>query len=83
MINRQCPECGGYEMDDGTSDLCYCYEVGSDECDTLKADLDRHKRAVEYAKESYWMRSYQGNIGKAPTLAEFDREIDRILEGKE
>ena len=26
QINRECQECGGYEMDDGTSDLCYCYE---------------------------------------------------------
>lgn len=23
-INRQCPECGGYELDDGTCDICYC-----------------------------------------------------------
>ena len=26
-INRQCEDCGGYEMDDGTCDLCYCYDV--------------------------------------------------------
>lgn len=24
--NRQCQECGGYEYDDGTCDLCYCYD---------------------------------------------------------
>lgn len=25
-INRQCQQCGGYEFDDGTCDLCYCEE---------------------------------------------------------
>lgn len=25
-MNRQCQECGGYELDDGTSELCYCSE---------------------------------------------------------
>ena len=31
VINRECQHCGGYELDDGTSDLCYCYEEeGSD-----------------------------------------------------
>lgn len=26
MINRQCEECGGYELDNGVDDLCYCEE---------------------------------------------------------
>lgn len=26
-MNRQCQECGGYELDDGTSELCDCEEV--------------------------------------------------------
>ncbi|MDX9730217.1 MAG: hypothetical protein RBT63_00465 [Bdellovibrionales bacterium] len=24
MVNRQCQICGGYELNDGTSELCYC-----------------------------------------------------------
>lgn len=23
-INRQCQDCGGFEFDDGTCELCYC-----------------------------------------------------------
>lgn len=26
VINRECQQCGGYELDDGTSEICYCDE---------------------------------------------------------
>lgn len=26
MINRQCQECGGYELDNGVDDICDCEE---------------------------------------------------------
>ena len=25
-LNRECQQCGGYELDDGTSEICYCDE---------------------------------------------------------
>jgi len=31
VINRQCQHCGGYEFDDGVSDLCYCFDEEEDE----------------------------------------------------
>lgn len=32
MTNRQCQVCGGYELDDGVSDLCFCDEDNIVEC---------------------------------------------------
>lgn len=94
VINRQCQECGGYEMDDGTSDICCCYEVVEDDVDQLraelaaaKADLSRHKRAIDMARTTL---EYVGNWGNDPTSVAIARncekgleEITRILEGKE
>lgn len=37
-INRQCQQCGGYEYDDGTCELCYC----DDEELRKERDLFRH-----------------------------------------
>lgn len=30
-VNPQCQKCGGYEYDDGTCELCYCYEENINE----------------------------------------------------
>lgn len=35
-VNRRCQDCGGYEFDDGTCDLCYCDDEYENEEECLK-----------------------------------------------
>ena len=32
MINRKCPDCGGYDLDNGVDDLCYCDDEDEVSC---------------------------------------------------
>ena len=54
MINRECEECGGYELDDGTSDVCYCgreWEEAEDLRQRLKVKEIRIAELTEALKE--------------------------------
>ena len=53
--NRQCQDCGGYELDNGVDDLCLCEE---DECDfDDSSSLEEHRKGLCNPHQCKWCES--------------------------